>query len=749
MHTPGNAPATEQTPLLSSSNTTDTTPAQDCRPKVQQHTRVPWTYHVGTLAFVILSFVLCLIVTIIFTVHAYVSPLLRTEPSVLAQRSLVYEGPSRFNVLNYTSDGIWCEVTGAATIDASRTLGLSSNRFTDKLVGWAARRVGSVTISTSRVQVFSYDNTYLAALELPTITLPLSTKYPPHLQPITVQVLLRPAKNVDDIVKFASHSWETGVGELRVHVDKGLIVGGNRSSGWRKWIHVEKHDIGVILRLEIPPIPGIPPAPPNGPRPTPDLASLVYLQSYRVLPPPPTLRLVGTATLPNPLPSILQGAIALSLPFVVSLPPIDSKNPLPIARVETAPLGLTTPNISLAISGHVLPLPSSSSSIAPVSRFASDFLAARPSPVLITTDFLRDLGILGELTVKAEFPASAERPDLLRDVQISNMRIVLRGEQIFASAFVRAHIVPPTSLLDIHINATRVWPDLLVYDGPAPQLWPFNNPNSRAYSGVEYDEQWTEPDPMPLPRPLPRNAFARIRPDSWIIAHTQVSDDQHDDNEGQGVWVHAQVSDVPLDVLPGRDGELRAFIRKVLFNPGGAQAGVAGISAVAARVGGLVVGSKESGELEMYGLPLRGETWVGKKSMLGWDLPSPEDSIPLPTIPAIPTRIPTALPHIPVPTFISEPPRRPTSVPVPQPKVEPEPEVELEAEPYEDLNDEYDYEYWPEPASETEPVPEPKHKPKPPVEDWSTFDGGRDDSDGRAIYQVQSSEELWQIGVAY
>ncbi|CAE6435996.1 unnamed protein product [Rhizoctonia solani] len=754
MHTSGNAPATEQTPLLSCSNADNAPASRDCQPKAQKQTHVPWTYHVGTFAFVFLSLVLCLAVTIIFTIHSYISPLLRTDPSILAQRSLVFEGPSHFNVINYTSDGIWCEVAGAATVDAYRTLDLSSNRFTDRLVGWAARRVGGVTVSTSKVQVFSSDNTYLAALELPTISLPLTTASPPQLKSITIQVLLRPAKNIDDIVRFASHSWKTGFGELRVHVGKATVVGGSRPSGWRKWLHVEKRDVGTTLRLEIPPIPGVPPAPPNGPRPTPDLASLVYLQSYRVLPPPPTLRLVGTATLPNPLPSLLQGAIALSLPFVVSLPSVDSKNPLPIARVETAPLGLTTPNISLAISGHVLPLPSSSSSIAPVSRFASDFLAARASPVLITTDFLRDLGIVEELTMEAEFPASAERPDLLRDVQISNMRIALRGEQIFASAFVRAHIVPPNSLSAIHINATRVWPDLLVYDGPAPQLWPFEDRSTRAYSGIEYDEHWMEPDPMPLPRPLPPNAFARIRPDSWIIAHTETSDNQRGGDENQGVWVHAQVNDVPLDVLPGRDAELRAFIRKVLFNPSGARAGVAGISAVAARVGGLVVGSKESGELEMYGLPLRGETRVGKKSLLGWDITSPENSFPLPTIPSIPTSLPTlptSLPHVPVPTFIPDLPRRPTSVPEPEPEAEaeaePESESELESEPYVELNDEYDYYPPSKPTSERES--EPELEPESPVESWPTFDSGRDDSDFRPTYEVQSSDELWQVGVAY
>ncbi|KAF8752374.1 hypothetical protein RHS01_08086 [Rhizoctonia solani] len=784
MHTPGNVPTTEQTPLLfssdSDSSSSSSSSDRDCRPKAQ-HTPVPWTYHVVTLAFVALSLVLCLVVTLIFTIHSYVGPLLRADPSVLAQRSLVVEGPSRFKVINYTSDGIWCELGGLAAIDASRTFGLSSSHLTDRIASWAARRVGSVTITTPEVQVFSYDATFLAALELPAINLPLTTSSPPKLKNVTVQALFRPARNIDNILKFASHSWETGAGELRVRVPKGVVAGGKRPSGWRKWIRIEKHDIAASIKLTVhpssrltffdrftdsfvvPPIPGLPPAPPNGPRPTPDLASLVYLQSYHILPPPPTLRLVGTATLPNPLPFILRGAIELSLPFVVSLPPLDSKDPLPIARVETAPLALTAPNISLAISGHVLPLPSSSSSISPVSKFASDFLAARSSPVLITTDFLRDLGVAGEITMKAEFPASGTRPDLLRDVQISNMRISLRGEQILASAFVRAHIVPPNSLSAVHINATRVWPDLLVYDGPAPQLWPFDDPSPRAYSGIEYDEHWTEPDPMPLPRPLPPNAFARIRPDSWVLAHTESSDGQQS-GENQGVWVHAQVTDIPLDVLPGRNPELQRFIRKVLFNPNAGR-----------------------GELEMYGLPLRGETTVGKKSLLGWSVPSPDDSIPTPIASSIPTStrtVPTPSQHPPVLTYVPEPPRRLEPVPMrdpepepepdaepeyesefrAEPQLQPEPEVEVESEPYFELDDEYEYEYEPAPTPAPSPTPAPapvhrsepepqlepelEYEPEPPVERWPSY-GGWEDPEDKLTYEVQGSEELWQVGVAY
>ncbi|KAG9126196.1 hypothetical protein FRC07_004521, partial [Ceratobasidium sp. 392] len=575
------------------------------------------------------------------------------DPALLAQRALAFDGPSYINVLNYSSDGLWCEVSGAAAIDARLALGLS-NRIPDRMVGWAVRRVGSVTVSATTARIYAPAGLHLATLHSPDVILPLVTKTPPRLENTTLRFLVQPARHSQDLLNFVSRSWQTGFLEFRVDAAKVVVRGGRKASrfSWKRYIHVTKRDLRTFLKVGIPPIPGLPPSSPNGPRPIPDLASLVYLQSYQVLPPPPTLRLVGTATLPNPAPSILQGAVSLSLPFIVSLPPAGSEPALPVARVETAPLALTAPNISLAISGHVLPLPSSSGSIAPVSKFASDFLAARSSPVLVKTDFLRGLGMQDEITLEAQFPAAAERPELLRDVQISNMRISLRGEQILASAFVRARIVPPHSLSALRLNATRVWPDLLVYDGPVPSLWPFDDSSAGSPSGVQYDERWSEPEPMPLPNPIPPTAFARIRPDSWILAHTEATEDE------LGVWVQAKVVDVPLVVLPGRDAELRRFISKVLFNMGGARAGVAGIAAVAARIGGLVVGSVESGELELFGLPLHGETQVGKKSLheSEWNIPRPsipfpepdlpEPSIPVPSLPNLP--MPTlSIPHIP------------------------------------------------------------------------------------------------------
>ncbi|KAF8597548.1 hypothetical protein BDV93DRAFT_610320 [Ceratobasidium sp. AG-I] len=739
MHTPDNAPNTEQTPLLSgvSSQRDEASSSGACPPAPHKPIREPLLHKAITLAFVFLSLLLCLAVAIVLTAHSYASPLLQADPALLAQRALAFKGPSHVNVLNYTADGLWCEVAGEAAIDVALAMRLSG-RFSDRLVGWAVRQVGHVTVSTSTITIYSLNGAHLASVQLPEVVLPLATSTPPSLVNMSIQALVKPARNNQDLVDFALKSWQRGFLEVRVDVSKVVVVGGRKthSHSWRNYVHVAKHDVSSVIKAAVPSIPGLPPTPPNEPRPIPDLASLVYLQSYHVLPPPPTLRLIGTATLPNLAPSILRGAVALSLPFVVSLPPATSGHSLAIARVETAPLALTVPNISLVISGHVLPLPSSSSSIAPVSRFASDFLAARASPILVTTDFLRDLGMSEELTVEAEFPAAAERPDLLRDVKISNMRISLHGEQILASAFVRAHIVPPSNLAALRVNATRVWPDLLVYDGPAPGLWPLDDPAAGSHSGIQYDEGWSEPSPMPLPNPLPPTAFARIRPDAWIIAHTEVNDDEGGSKE-EGVWVHAQVSDVPLVVLPGRDSELRGFIRKVLFNPGGARAGVAGIAGVAARVGGLVVGSKESGELEMFGLPLRGEAWVGKKNIHepGWGMPMPKNPLPeppmsseLPALPDLPS-FPLPVPHMP-------------KLPLPTPRLLlpfPEPEPELS----------------PTPTPTSTPEPEPEL----PTEDWNVSEDTDADYNysaeeveedfGGPYSDEQNTKEMWQVGVAY
>ncbi|KAF8183026.1 hypothetical protein K438DRAFT_1975281 [Mycena galopus ATCC 62051] len=82
--------------------------------------------------------------------------------------------------------------------------------------------------------------------------------------------------------------------------------------------------------------------------------------------------------LPVPAPSSFN-LTAPSIPFTIALPTSyeAGADPIPVASVSTAPLTLTHPNISLQISGSVLPLPASAAALPlPASAAASQTLSA-------------------------------------------------------------------------------------------------------------------------------------------------------------------------------------------------------------------------------------------------------------------------------------------------------------------------------------------------------------------------------------
>ena len=243
--------------------------------------------------------------------------------------------------------------------------------------------------------------------------------------------------------------------------------------------------------------------------------------------------------------------------------------------------------------------------------------------------------------------------------------------EIFASGTVWARLVMPRGI-NVPVNATDIWPDVLVFDGevpeedvsdldqtnltegamhpagihiptppwlpdplphhPLPPVPPINFP-SHHHGG---DDE--ETDPPPLPDPVPERAFARIRPDSWLAAQTTPDSSSPDDGEEDG-WViisvdgggegsgwsatvTSKVRDVPLQVLPGRETQFRNFVSKVLLSKEGALAGVKGTSAVRAAIPGLLTGRDgEDGEdgsssrLELRGLPFEGVVRIGKKGI--------------------------------------------------------------------------------------------------------------------------------------
>ena len=249
--------------------------------------------------------------------------------------------------------------------------------------------------------------------------------------------------------------------------------------------------------------------------------------------------------------------------------------------------------------------------------------------------------------------------------------------EFFASGIVWARLVMPRGI-NVPINATDIWPDVLVFDGevpkeddpypdpypdqttlteglvcetgihipiptwlpphgkapkphlPRPPIPPINLPS-------HHDDNDGETEPPPLPDPVPERAFARIRPDAWLAAlttpDTPPSDGEEDgwiilnvdggeEEPGWSATVTSKVHDVPLQVLPGREAQFRSFVSKVLLSKDGALAGVKGTSAVRAAIPGLLAGKDDEDEendsrLELRGLPFEGVVRIGKKGMGG------------------------------------------------------------------------------------------------------------------------------------
>ena len=246
---------------------------------------------------------------------------------------------------------------------------------------------------------------------------------------------------------------------------------------------------------------------------------------------------------------------------------------------------------------------------------------------------------------------------------------------ILASGTVWARLVMPKGI-NIPINATDIWPDLLVFDGEVPEedgsdldqttltkgvirpdgihipipTWlpnplPYKIPlphiplpiNLPSHHDEDDDDNDGETEPPPLPDPIPERAFARIRPDTWLAAHTTpdtpsgdegeegwiiINVDEGEEENGWSATITSRVHDVPLQVLPGREAQFRNFVSKVLLSKGGALAGVKGTSAVRAAIPGLLSGKDdEDGEngsrLELRGLPFEGVVRIGKKGIGG------------------------------------------------------------------------------------------------------------------------------------
>ncbi|KAJ6453603.1 hypothetical protein C8R45DRAFT_915710 [Mycena sanguinolenta] len=590
---------TERTPLLgSSSSTLDDPPPNVARRRLISKLA---TVFLSTL---VISILVC--VALALLAWSYASPASHVSPDDILNEGLVFEGPDRVDVLNISwSGGLWVNVEARVGFDAGSVIGVNTSPddgdglFRDiwKSIGrWGIRRLDRVSVNMSTISLTS-GSVVLATIEPTPVEVPLTADPPSDstwLTNISTPLLIRPTSNISALAHFVREAWREGSVAVRADVGSVEVRGGAfGEESWRSIIHSVLSNVQTALRIKIPPIPGIPRT-----GPVPSLSELVTLESFNVYSASQSLNLAACATIPNPAPPSFN-LTSPSLPFVIALP-TTAGDAVPIASVSTAPFTLTYPNITLSISGSVLPLPASDI----LSAFLTRYLSGQSNPILVSTPHIPSL------TVDLTFPAPSPRPRVLRNVTIHDMAIKPGGSTFTASGTVYARVVLPQGM-DVGLHVARVLPDVLVFDGEVP--------DDAIFLPEPYRDGDGDPPPPPFPDPLPKGAFGHIRPEDWLIS--QSGPVPSEDGEGAAFAVTAKIVDAPLEVLPGRQKEFRNFVSKVIFGSEPAVAGILGFGSVAVDIFGLPFpGGDGSGEMELHGLPFRGRVLVGKKGLVGLGL---------------------------------------------------------------------------------------------------------------------------------
>ncbi|KAI0783191.1 hypothetical protein C8Q75DRAFT_468833 [Abortiporus biennis] len=568
-----------------------------------------------------LSFCVLVFIFIALLAYSYASRSSGIPPDELVQRALVLRGPDRIDVLNVTDHGgMWVEVGGRIGINAGELLGVNEEdedsvlRDMWKSIGrWGVHRLDRISVKLSTVTLSSagLDKTFLANVTIPPLELPLTVNPPPDdtwLRNLTLTVFVQPSEDIPSLVRYARDSWMEGTVTVQGSVESVVVKGGRLGeTGWRKHIEMAQSHLSNKLRIPIPPLPGLPQ--PGKNMPLPDPATLVTLQSFLITSSNSHLSIDANATVINPTPPNIHYDVP-QLPFVVSLPTNitnSSVRPIPISSVTSYPFSLTHPNITLRLNGSVLPLNPSASPY--LSSFLTDYISAISPPILVSTPLIPNLSLY------THFPAPYPKPQILRNVTIKDMKIKpTAGGDMLASGTVKATVVLPKGI-NVGLQVAKVFPDVLVFDGEVPDLVSDVTRRSKERSKSR------KPPEHPLPDPLPERAFAHILPEDWLDATSVPVESPN--GEGTTVQVSANIVDVPLEVLPGRDKEFRNFVGKVIFGSQGALAGVQGVAAVAVRVQGLPFDNGYDGEMELDGLPFQGSVRIGKKGLLVDHLPLP------------------------------------------------------------------------------------------------------------------------------
>ncbi|KAL5514604.1 hypothetical protein ACEPAG_1920 [Sanghuangporus baumii] len=572
-----------------------------------------------------------LVVLILFLItYSYSPKLSNSVRDEVLDRAVVIRGPDRVDVLNATEGSIWVQIDMRVGLDAGTAIDVvlesdkgekvdsGSTAIRRTITRWLASRLRTVTVSADEASLFS-NNRLIANMTMPTVSVPLTVDAPDDLSWLTnfsFPVLVNVTDNASDLEVIAQEAWRSGVLVLSASVRHVHVYGGVKGEdGWRRRLNLTQEIVTIPSRIKVPELPGLP-LPGKG-TPFPGLSDLVTLESFNISSTNHSVSINATASLIDPLPTSLHMRVP-SVPFSVSLSNANNSNETAtVTTGQTEPFSLTHPNITLRLIGVVPPLPRSSSPL--LSSFLSSYLAGHDVPIVVGTP------LLPSLKIPTFFPAPHPKPRIIRDVHIKDMRISFRGESVLASGTINAKVELPSGV-NVMVDVRKIWPDVLIFDGKVPSEEEFtpsraiagNTQSYRVDDDDDDDDDGATIPKDPLPSPLPKRAFARIRSDDWLPAHSSPIPDSNN----SAYDVTAQVVDVPLEVLPGRDNLLRSFISKVLFSGReGALAGVNGTAAVGVAVTGLPVEDDKDKEeegrhvFELTGLPLSGTVRVGRKSL--------------------------------------------------------------------------------------------------------------------------------------
>ncbi|KAI0760888.1 hypothetical protein BD413DRAFT_593969 [Trametes elegans] len=593
---------TEDTPLLASTSgslsSRDTSTEHPHAARRRLYSRLLSVFLIS-LSLCVLLFALLAIIA-----YSYRSQASHIPPEEIIQRALVVQGPDRVEVLNAShTDGVWLLVHGRIGLDAGTVVGVKSDgddgvlrQWWKSFGRWGIRVLDRVTVDLTPIQVSprAHPDFALATILTPSVEVPLTADPPARgldwLTPIQLPVRIQPTKNVSALLHFVRESWKNGFVSVQATVAHAVVRGGGKGeTGWRNQFVVSHSNVRPVINVKIPAIPGLPQ--PGDNHALPSFSDLVTLQSFEIVSANDTILLEANATAINPV-LLDMDFSSPPLPFTISLPdptPSGARS-VPVASVHSHPFTLTHPNISLTVSGSVIPLANNASRS--LSAFVSEYISGRDADIQITTP------LVPGLVINTTFPAPHPKPEILRNVSISDMKIMPTGTTMVASGTVHALVVLPQGIY-VGVNASRVFPDVLVFDGEVP--------------GPDEESTHGPPPTKPLPDPLPPRAFAHILPEDWLPADCVPA--EAPEGAGSTVAVSAHIVDVPLQVLPGREREFSNFVSKVIFGTQGALAGVQGVAAVAVRVNGLPFANGHDGEMELTGLPFHGNVRIGKKSV--------------------------------------------------------------------------------------------------------------------------------------